>query len=216
MNKNKNILSKAWENYEAGNYKKSECFFKTALKNEPVPENRDNILFSYGYTLTALKHFDKAEKIYKDLFKKHRSHIHIHQLGMVQREAGKYEKALKLYFKEKAMIDKKDNLAKAMNLYELGKNNELLGRFTAAKKYADKCVQTASKCDDFIMKACAYRLAGEMEKNGNIIKAVNCYKKAKRYFDKGNDKIGAKNINSLISDLKKKFRKRGNTNPNDT
>ena len=56
------------------------------------------------------------------------------------------------------MIDKKDNLAKAMNLYELGKNNELFGRFTIAKKYADKCVQTASKCDDFIMKACAKAL----------------------------------------------------------
>ena len=207
MDKTKNILLKAWENYEAGNYKKSECFFKTALKNETVPENRDNVLFSYGYTLTALKHFDKAEKIYKDLFKKHRSHIHIHQLGMVQREAGNYEKALKLYSKEKAMIDKKDNLAKAMNLYELGKNNELLGRFTAAKKYADKCVQTASKCDDFIMKACSFKLAGDIEKNGNTIKAINCYKKAKGYFDKGKDKIGAKDVISAINNLKKKSSK---------
>ncbi len=207
MDKNKNILSKAWKNYEAGNYKKSECFFKTALKNEKLSKNRDNVLFSYGYTLTALKHFDKAEKIYKELFKKHRSHIYIHQLGMVQREAKHYEKALKLYLKEKTMIDKKDNLAKAMNLYELGKNNELLGNLAKAKKYADKCIQTSNKCDDSIMKACAYRLAGDIEKNKNIINAINSYKMAKKYFDTGNDKIGAKEITSIITDLKKKSRK---------
>ena len=135
------------------------------------------------------------------MFKKDRSHIYLHQLGMVEREAGNYQKALKLYEQERQLIGT-DSLAAAANLYGFGKNNELLGKIVTAKNYSDRCIKISLKCRDNIMKACAFRLAGDIERHRTKNMATMFYKKAKLYFQKAADARGTQEIDSLLKQLR--------------
>jgi tetratricopeptide (TPR) repeat protein len=195
------LCAKAWESYEAEDYNGSLKIFEQALRRAANSEQRDSFLSRSCYALVALRRFAKARAIYKTLFAKYHSHIYLHQLGMVERESGNYKKALQLYKQEQKLIDKKDPLAAAANLYELGKNNELLCKIAAAKVYSGRCITVSLKCRDKVMKGCAFRLAGDIARHNDINAAIKLYKRAKEYFHSAAEKKGAQEIDNLLNRL---------------
>lgn len=202
------IFERAWKSYEAGEYGGSLELFGRAVKLAKDAEQRDRFLSGSCYALAALRRFAKARKIYKALFKKSRSHVYLHQLGMVEREAGNYEKALRLYEQERKLISGKDVLATAANLYEFGKNNELLGRLGTAKVHSDRCLKISMKCADMVMKGCAFRLAGDIAGHYDADNAAEFYKKAKKYFRKAADKKATREITALLKKSRLSIAKR--------
>lgn len=201
----KNIFKKAWASYEAGRHHKSVALFEEALKSAKVGMERDRLLSAYCYPLTALKYYSKARRIYTSLFKKYRDHKYLHQIGMVEREAGNYRKALEIYKAERRMIDKSAALPLAANLYELGKNNELLGRKALAARYAKACIAMSMRCRDFVMKGCAFRLAGDVQAHVAPRAALLSYAKAGKCFKQARDKAGVRGIRVLVKDICKEL-----------
>lgn len=204
---NKNTFERAWANYEAGRNHESAALFEEALKSAKVGMERDRLLSAYCYPLTALKYYSKARRIYTSLFKKSRDHKYLHQIGMVEREAGNYWKALGIYKAERRMIDKTAALPLAANLYELGKNNELLGRKALAARYAKACIVMSMRCRDFVMKGCAFRLAGDVEAHVAPRAALLLYAKAEKCFKKAKDKVGVRAIRGVVKDIRKELAK---------
>ena len=182
----------------------SAALFETALKSAKGGRERDRLLSAYCYPLTALKCYVKARRIYVGLFRKYQDHKYLHQVGMVEREAGNYGKALKIYKTERRMIKKTDALALAANLYELGKNSELMGRQVQAEKYTKDCVIASMRCRDLVMKGCAFRLAGDVEAHSDPSAALRSYAKAEKYFKKANAMIGVREVRALKNKICKK------------
>ena len=201
---NKNTFEKAWANHEAGRNHESAALFEAALKSAKAGRERDSLLSAYCYPLTALKCYAKARRIYTGLFRKYRDHKYLHQIGMVEREAGNYREALEIYKAERRMIDKADALSLAANLYELGKNSELMGRKAQSAKYAKACVVMSMCCRDLVMKGCAFRLAGDVEAHLAPGAALRSYAKAEKYFKKAKDNAGVRGVRALIMCLAEK------------
>lgn len=202
---NKNTFERAWANYEEGRNHESSALFEAALKSVKAGRERDSLLSAYCYPLTAMKCYAKARRIYAGLFRKYRDHKYLHQIGMVEREAGNYRKALEIYKVERRMIDKSAALPLAANLYELGKNNELLGRKALSAKYAKACVLMSMRCRDFVMKGCAFRLAGDVEAHVDLGAALLSYAKAEKHFKQARDKAGVRGIRALVKDICKEL-----------
>lgn len=57
-------------------------------------EDRDNLESNSCYAVIALYRIEEARSIYLRLYEKHRNHRYAHQLCMVERESGDYEKAI--------------------------------------------------------------------------------------------------------------------------
>lgn len=148
-------------------------------------------MLGYGYTLVSLNKFDKAQEIYSNLYETTKSHIYLHQLAMVERERNNYLEALKYIELEENLIDKNDNLAISVNLYEKAKLNELLSNLELADEIAKECLLKSLKTEDKISQACAYRLIGDIKLKLNEFEvSIKNYDKSLKKFDEAGDKIG--------------------------
>lgn len=172
--------------------------FEALLAQAKSGEERDSMLSAYCYPLVALRRYAKARHIYASLFNKYGSHRYLHQLGMVEREAGNYRKALAIHQTERRMLRKSGALERSANLYELGKNNELLGKTALAAKYAADCRAEAMRCRDLVMKGCAFRLSGDVGARIEPASALRYYARARQYFKRAGCRPAVKEVDAVI------------------
>lgn len=198
---NKYTESDAWDAMD--NYRPEHALkiWNSLILESENKDEIDNFKSNSCYALLGLNRIDEAREIYIELFNKHKNHQYAHQLCMVEREAKNYKKALKYLEIEKGLISQNDILAKSANLYEYGKINELMGEFSIAMDYAQKCIKESLKCDDLIMLACANRLLGDIYSHSDIDEAAVCYIQAQKYFTNAGDDFGAKEVEELIEGL---------------
>lgn len=190
------IVKDAWQAFEDKDYSKAKKLWQSAIDSNP----EDGVLSGHCYTLCALKDFDEARRIYNSLWYKTNSHIYLHQLCMVEREAGNYEQALSFIQREAKVLDKDNDLAVAANLYEQGKLKQLMGMMDHALAIAQECEMKASKCDDLIMKACASRLLDEIYASSNAEASAQYMLKAANFFIEAKDEVG---LSEVLESLKK-------------
>ena len=194
----------AWEAFENQNYSLAESLWVELIENESDPNRKDDLLSGYGYTLCNLGKYEIAHLIYESLYRKTSDHIYLHQLAMVERERGRFSKALNYILEEKEMIlEGKTSLplelALGANSYESGKLRQLLGALDEAFNAANECLYFAMNADDKIMLACAFRLLGDIETPRDRSTAKIFYEMAIAAFDDAGDNNGIMEIEKKLS-----------------
>lgn len=195
-----NVESRAWKYMDQRQPAKALNVWNELIARAEG-EGRDNLESNSCYALIALNRIEEARSIYLRLYDKHRNHRYAHQLCMVEREAGGYEKALEWLNIEKQLIDTDDILSIAANTYEYGKINELMGNYNQAEKYAEECMSLSLKQSDLIMLACANRLLGDVRRHSNTDEALIYYSQAKKIFFDAGDSVGAEEVDDRMAEL---------------
>jgi len=150
-----------------------------------------------------LKRFNDAKALLNELYDKTQSHIYLHQLGMVAREAGDYIEALNMFEHECSMLTTNDHLGKAANMYEQALVNDLLGNQDVASKLATLCLALSLSTEDNIMHGCAYRLMGDLFRKNSFEKAKMYYRNSLEAFEKAKDNIACNEIKERLNSLNK-------------
>jgi len=125
-------------------------------------EEADGLRLGYGYALVALGRLSEARELYQRLYRRSGSHIHLHQWGMVEREACEYERAATIFLEEWELIEPDDGPAQATNLYEQSLVKSLRGHRDEALALAERCFALATESEDPILYGCACRLLGDL------------------------------------------------------
>ena len=132
-------------------------------------------------------------------------HIGYHQLAMVYREMGHFQKAL-LYIDQEMEIIKEyfpnDALKFSVNNYEQGYLRLKLGNLEEAESYMQKSRDFALTTEDFIAQACAYRGLGEIGSIQNPEESHENFLQAIALFEKAGDQIGAQEVRNLLNNKK--------------
>lgn len=180
----------AWELYESKKYEEAKKAWCELLREDFSPSNRSG----YAYTLIAMAEYGEAREICRRLWIETSSHVYVHQLIKVEREAGNFKEAMKYARFEETVLPKDDPLAYAANLYEQGKLKELLGELDNAFKLALHCWEYSAKSKDVAMKACSKRLLGDISKARNQSCYAHYYLDAATLFIEADDEDGAQEM----------------------
>ena len=130
-------------------------------------------------------------------------HIGLHQLAMIYREQGDFNKALKFIQDEEKIIEKhfsSDNLKKAVNNYEQGYVRLKLNQLDEALKFMVLSLEQSLRTDDVISQACSYRGLGEIYLAfGDTQLAKMHFEKAIEIFKSVDESEGVKEIEKLMT-----------------
>jgi tetratricopeptide (TPR) repeat protein len=191
----------AWKAYDQQDFNLAAKLWKQLIKTASNEMERDSFRYGYGYTLVRLKRFEEARAIYQRFYEKTNSHIFIHQIGMVEREAGNYVRAAELFKQEQAMLATEDNLAIAANLYEQALIESLIGEPSLALDLANHCLVVSMTTEDKIMHGCAYRLLGDLLRLDFPDKARINYHKSRKSFEDAGDQIACGEIDQRVNEM---------------
>lgn len=192
----------AWRAFEAGRLEESARAWSVLIA-DAKGGRRDSYRRGYGYLLVAQGRFDEARSIYRALFEKHGAHKDLHQVGMVEREAGRLTDALEIFEREAGLIEETNALGVAANLYESALIHHLLGDPRAAALLFERCLAAAEASDDPIMLAVAYRLRGDLLAGSAPERAQVAYETSIRHFEQAADLIGAREVRQRIESLER-------------
>jgi tetratricopeptide (TPR) repeat protein len=188
----------AWKAYERKDYSAATAIWEQLIGSSQNEMERDSFEHGYGYALVGLKRFKEAREIWRRLYDRTGSHIYIHQLGMVEREAGNYAEAAELFEEEHSILPDDDNLAKAANLYEQSLVESLFGNHDSAVKLAERCLVLSMTTKDKVMHGCAYRLLGDLSRHECPSKARSYYLESLRAFEEAEDRIACGEIDDRL------------------
>ena len=193
----------AWEACDRRDFMAAAAIWETLIRLSCTEVERDLFSAHYCYALVGLKRFDDARLICRRLFQKTNSHIHLHQLGMVEREAGQFNQALNLFLQESVLIEKDDILALAANLYERSYLKFLLKDHAEAHKLAGQCLDLSRQTDDPVMLGCACRLHGDLRREDDSSMAKMYYQLALDAFRQAEDETAVEEIANRLKDINK-------------
>lgn len=191
----------AWEACDRKNFGVAAEIWERLIASSRSGTMRDSLRSHFCYALVGLRRFDEARQIYQRLYDKTGCHIHVHQLGMVEREAGEYAKALALFRQEESMLSDDDSLSKAANLYELGLLESLIGNHGSALRLAGHCLAVSMKTEDRVMHGCALRLLGDLHRQGSPDQAKVYYGKSREAFNVAGDEVACREIDERMEAL---------------
>ncbi len=210
-NRKVDVLQQAWQAFDQGDLEQARALYEQHLKNHPQDEQAR---FGLGYVLVQLGEFNEAETLYQGLFEEAvqhhdpRAHQAMHQIGMIHRVQGDYERALHAFEQEKPLIPD-DFFPKAINAYELGMCLLRLGNLEKASVELYSSLFFAQKSTDLIAQACAYRGIGELHlAQDNFSEAQPAFLEAMRCFDTAGEKRGVEDIVEYIKELEEASKNR--------
>lgn len=192
----------AWLAFEEGRLEDAARSWSGLMASAASEEQRDRYLGHSAYVLVAQGCFDEARDVYRDLFERCPSHRHIHQLGMVEREAGNLEEALRTFDREAALLPEGDALALAANLYERALLHHLLHEQGVALELMEQCVSVAELSEDPTMIGVAYRLKGDVVGSHDASLARAAYGQALERFARAGDEFGVVEVERRLASLR--------------
>jgi len=191
----------AWDAHDRKDFREAARIWESLIASAASGTARDALRSNYCYALVGLQRFDEARRIHQELYEKTGSHIDLHQLGMVAREAGEYDRALALFEEEHSMLQGGHPLARAANLYERGLVQSLLGHREEALQLAENCLALSKKTDNPVMHGCAWRLLGDLYRSANPKHARDHYVQARAAFAQADDHVACADIDSRMQSL---------------
>lgn len=174
-------------------------FAESELSKIVDQTEKDDLNWAKAYALCDLKRFDEAKNIWLDIYLRTQNHKALHQVGMVEREAGNLTAALEIYQKERELIDTSDKVAVGANLYELTYCSLLAGLLKDANDYFS--IYESVQSNDLTERGCFYRLKGDLYKSIDIKVATSSYLKSKEIFDSIGSDYAAKEIEERLKNL---------------
>lgn len=159
----------------------------------------ESLKWAKGYALVRLGHFDDARQIWQSSFANTGSHKALHQIGMVERESGNFDRALQIYLRERELIELADSVALGANLYEFTLCSWLAGRRDKALTYFDEYRKLHSQ--DPIERGCFYRLEGDLNRGSQIDLARAAYQKSSEFFRAAGAFAAAREVEEKLGSL---------------
>ena len=209
MDEQSKAFALAWEMFESGNYRDAEALYLQCFGSisPSDTENLKIVLNGLIYTEAFLGNYQEAEKygiiLLTQAENEEDRHIAVHQLGMVARMAGNYEKAMALFSEEEALIHSAfpdDPLRISANLYEQGYVALKIAQYERAEKNMLMALDHAITAGDEMCMGCAYRGMGEiMAAIGKSEVAVDYFKKAITAFANAGDQTAVEEIKAMLS-----------------
>ena len=203
-------MEQAWQLFMEGKIEQAKKLVEPDFSVETCTDY--HLLNLMGYIYLEEKNYNDSLKIYQRYIALARSkndleneHIGYHQLAMVYRDLGKFQKALLYINQEMEIIQNNfpnDALKLSINYYEQGFLHLKLGELEYAENHMQKSLDFALKTDDFIAQACAYRGMGEIYLDQESDKAQNYFYQSIQLFEKAEDKIGADEVRTLLENKK--------------
>lgn len=192
------LLGDVWSAIDEGRYDAAETLLERDDELSKSPAGQ----MARGYIFAFRGQFDEARQVYGRLREtalaqpeRIREHIAVHQLGMVERMAGRYEEALALFEEEHDLIDPDADHALAVNAYELGNVALLLGRLDDAERELTRCLHLARTGDDPVALGCAWRGLGDLAVAREDFEAASsAYAHAKEAFREADDERALREI----------------------
>ena len=207
MNMNE-LLATAWEKFDRGDYMGTEllylqCYDQIGTANTP---SLATVLMGLVYVESFLKKYDEARKYGNILLGRAQSeeekHIAIHQLGMIERMAGNYAKAMELFLQEERLLFRyfpDDPQRMSANLYEQGYVALNTSNYAHAEKMMRMSLECGIRAADDMCIGCAYRGLGDiMRVVGQMESAKEYYAKAAKSFEKTGDMIAVQELAAAI------------------
>jgi len=191
---------RAWCAFEDGRYAEADRLFRAEEERVREGEERDALRRRHGYVLVALGRFDEARALYRDLFDRTGSHRDLHQMGMVEREAGALEAATAIFEQEARLLAEGDALAAAANLYERSLLAHLAGDRPAALAHMARCLDAAKRCGDATTEAVASRLEGDLFTGRDRERARAAYRRSLAGFRRAGDLRGAEEVERRLEE----------------
>ena len=203
-------MEQAWQLFMEGKIEQAKKLVEPDFLVETCTDY--HLLNLMGYIYLEEKNYNDSLKIYQRYIALARSkndleneHIGYHQLAMVYRDLGEFQKALLYINQEMEIIQNNfpnDALKLSINYYEQGFLHLKLGELEYAENHMQKSLDFALKTDDFIAQACAYRGMGEIYLAQESDKAQDYFYQSIQLFEKAEDKIGADEVRALLENKK--------------
>ncbi|MGG0669730.1 tetratricopeptide repeat protein [Lederbergia citrisecunda] len=206
-------LNLAFELFESNQFIEAEEVYQECLNRiDPSSSKYQAALHWMGYVKSELKKFDEARSIYFELREIAKSCLHlqdeiiaIHQLGMVERMAQNYDKALEIFDEEVTLLRSSHpnwHVGFAANYYEQGyillKKNNLF----EAENLMNESLRYAEQSNDQIALGCSLRGLGEINKaKGEIEKAKSYFEQSILAFKEGEDFVGVTEVNGMLDEI---------------
>jgi len=191
----------AWQAFEEGRFTESDELWRRCIASAGSERERDAHRSRHAYVLIALARFEEARAVYRELFERHGSHRYLHQLAMVEREAGNLDRARELLEREAGMLPAEDALARGANLYERTLVHHRLGRRRAAAELLDACLGAAQASGDPTMLGAAHRLEGDLAAGTEPRRARAAYERAIAWLRTAGDEYGVAEVERRIAAL---------------
>ena len=200
-------LAKAWQLFDSGELAKAESLYLDCFRQAHSNNHREYITVLMGliYVESALTRYDEARKYAEVLlgaaYTDEERRIAVHQCGMVERMAGNYYEAKKLFQQEVELIHKAfsdDNLRLAANFYEQAYIDLKTGNVDSAEEIMNLSLEFAKAAKDDICIGCACRGMGEiMKMRSNNEQALQWFLKAIEAFLDAGDLIAVEEVKAL-------------------
>lgn len=207
----KEQINQAFELFDKGYLVEAEELYNECLSK--ISDTHSNeytqVLHGLGYVKAALSKYDEARSHYKELINialsndEEMNHcVAVHQLGMVERMAERYDEELKFFQLEAELLKKykiESPLNWSANLYEQGYINLKMENLELAEQLMAESLQFARQSEDDISLGCAYRGYGEIyQAKGDVLSAKESFQKAKEAFKRANDHIAVQEIDRWL------------------
>lgn len=205
-------LSKAFQLFEESKYNESVRLYEALLGENLSIQEEINLRYGYGYPLSSLGKVEEAIANYETLQElgERTENLEIvsqamHQIGMVYRQNKEYEIALDWFEEECIFIEnhfRKNKLFLAVNTYELGYTNLLLGNLNLAYNYLKHSLKCSRDVEDSILTACALRGLGEYFVADNKKElAIEHFKESMKFFKNASDFTGEAEVAALLNEV---------------
>lgn len=201
-------LAKAWEKFDHGDYTGAESLYLFCYEqiSQTDTQSLTATLMGLVYVETFLKKYNEARKygylLLNEAKNNEEKHIAIHQLGMVERMAGNYSKAMELILQEKRLLFSyfpDDPQRMSANLYEQGYVALNTSNYAHAEKMMRMSLECGIRAADDMCIGCAYRGLGDiMRIVGQMASAKEYYAKAAKSFEKTGDLIAVQELAAAI------------------
>ncbi|GHF47458.1 tetratricopeptide (TPR) repeat protein [Deinococcus metalli] len=203
-------LRQGWARYTRGDYAAAEVLFQAVLDDPTTPpEGIFEARFNLGYCAASTGHLGRARAIYGALRQDAQAsgtlqteHVLLHQLGMVERMADNWTAAWSCFEEERRLIAAlgDDDLAVAINAYELGLVALHLGRATESRSHFETSLLCAQRTTDSVAVGCAHRGLGEWHAaHGHAAEAAAEWTLALTAFRTAGDEPAARNVLALLN-----------------
>ena len=200
-------IAEAWNLFDKGDFSKAEAIYRECLKEVDANEYETYaaVLMGLIYTQSFQEKYDDARDYAKELMEiapnEEELHIAMHQAGMVERMAGDYDEAMKLFCQEEEVIQRafpKDDLRIATNLYEQAYVNMKMGKIERAEQLMMCSLEHAKTAEDAMCIGCAYRGLGEiMNSCEKGVQAQEYFGQAIKAFEIAGDRIAVEEVERM-------------------
>lgn len=207
-------INEAFELFDQGEYEQAEQVYLDCL-SELKDRHSDSykaVLNGLGYVKSHQGKFREAKQYFNELLNlsleqadKKEEAMALHQLGMVERMAGEFEKALHFFTEEERVWSQHFSdfsVGFSANFYERGYIALMQERYEEAAELFWSSLDYAKAGNSLIAEGCAHRGMGEMEMAKNKVEqAGNHFQQALSAFEKAGDEMAAAEMQEFLNQL---------------